>query len=106
MPGPEPSSLGFTAAAGSDFSSFTVSLPPVVPGTNVSVGVDFHGLTSGSHGWAEVVLSFIVFLFGAYFMGLEGVQVCGRYVCGCGLDVASCRTLLHHTSPVFFWGGS
>eukprot|EP00955_Chlamydomonas_euryale_P057199 356692-Chlamydomonas_euryale.AAC.7 len=46
----------------------------VANGTQL-VGLDFQGLTSYSTGWAEIVLSFLVFFFGAYFMGLEGVQL-------------------------------
>ncbi|KAG1679114.1 hypothetical protein FOA52_000469 [Chlamydomonas sp. UWO 241] len=41
----------------------------------MTVGVDFAGLASYPNGWAEIVLSFVVFLFGAYFMALEGVQL-------------------------------
>lgn len=69
----------FTCTIGSD-SQFTcqgtnddTSLPST--NTTLSVGVDFYGLGAYAEGRLEIAMSFIIFLFGLYFMALEAVQL-------------------------------
>lgn len=69
----------FTCTVGSDSQLTCQGMDgdASVTGTNSSVfvGVDFYGLASYAEGRLEIAMSFIIFLFGLYFMCLEAVQL-------------------------------